>query len=150
MRAAPACAARRTPPPLPTRPCVRCCERTAREGRARTLCCKSESCQLVSRAPVHHSPSPRIVSGNARTHAAAGACGALLARPAPALRLRRCAVRSMRAARLLLLALCAVCCVLPAARAEYHVGDFVPAARRAQFHGVRRCRCVAVLRPRCS
>ena len=32
---------------------------------------------------------------------------------------------------------CAALCALRLCDAEYHVGDFVPTARRAQFHGVR-------------
>jgi hypothetical protein len=41
----------------------------------------------------------------------------------------------MRAAALL--AACVALCALLPCGAEYHVGDFVPTARRAQFHGVR-------------
>ena len=36
---------------------------------------------------------------------------------------------------------CAALCALRLCDAEYHVGDFVPTARRAQFHGVRAAVC---------
>lgn len=37
------------------------------------------------------------------------------------------------------LAACAALCLLRPCGAEYRVGDFVPTARRGQFHGVRAC-----------
>jgi len=52
------------------------------------------------------------------------------------------ALRRMRAAAWLLA--CAALCALRPCDAEYHVGDFVPTARRAQFHGVRAAVVVVV------
>jgi len=43
----------------------------------------------------------------------------------------------MLLARCRTLLLLALCVVAPRVAAEYHAGDFVPAARRGQFHGVR-------------